>query len=222
MPLDDADKKFITEAIAASLKPLDDKFVSADATTKIVTQSIAKALGDLKIDEKIAAAVPKPPEPGATDDKTGKGKKGDVDPEVAKLHESVARLERENKEAAKARQEAEAAREESELLGALREQLNTAGVPADRQRGVVALLHAADKRVKRTPDGKPGMHFARKGYDEVVPLADAVKEWLAGDEGKAFLPPSGAQGTGQGAGTQVRHGTSAGAVKPSDLEISLG
>lgn len=78
-----------------------------------------------------------------------------------------------------------------------------AGVPAERLKAVEAVLYHADKRIRYGAGGSddaPGLHFTRMGYEEVLPLADGLEEWLGTVEGKAFLPPRDVAGTGQGAG----------------------
>jgi len=68
---------------------------------------------------------------------------------------------------------------------------------ADRVKAIRSVLHSADARVKYTEDERPGLHFARDGYDEVLPLDAGLAEYLSSDAGKQFLPPTNVQGTGQ-------------------------
>lgn len=226
MPLDDADKKHIADSIAEAFKGDALKTALAPAIADTVKREITGAISGLKLDETIAAKVGeatkglKPPD---TDGKGGDGKGGDdkADPAVAQLRAQLEELTRKTKVAEQAAASEKAAREEEQLIGALRETLAKAGVPAEKQRPVVALLHAADKRVRRTTDGQPGLHFRRNGYEEVLPLEAAVKEWLGTDEGKQFLPPTGVQGTGQGPGNRTPDLRTGGKFDPDKAGAAL-
>jgi hypothetical protein len=221
MPLDEADKKWVQEMFGGLIKEATKDLPTNETVKKVVDQTVAKGITDLKIDEKIAAAKPKDePKDDPKSDK-GKGKKSDdVDPAVARLQEQLEQLERKNREADERAKSERALREEQEAIGALRDALSANGVPADRQGIAIAKLYHADKLVKRDAEGKLFVPVPRKaGYTDNLDLASYVKEYLATDEGKTFLPPKGSNGTGDGAGTRVQGG--GGAVKIENLQIPL-
>lgn len=206
MPLDDADKKTIADLIAANNKAQLDElgklFLTSDDATKLVTQSLEKGLKDLDIGGQIKAALGGAGS-GAGDDKGKGGKKdGDLDPSVkARLDEMAAQLKAE----AEARQKAENGARTQRLESGLHDALAKAGVPAERIRHALVFL-----RSQTTEDGKPvidvneaGLPVYRdqkKGFVDVVDLAAGVKAWTGTDDGKHYLPASGAQGTGGHAG----------------------
>lgn len=63
---------------------------------------------------------------------------------------------------------------------------------------------------ERAPDGKPLLRLDDKGNlcwakehlgaVRLTPLEDGVKEWAGSDDAKTYLPPKGAEGTGDGIG----------------------
>jgi hypothetical protein len=219
MPLDEADKKWVQEMFGGLLKEATKDFATTETLAKVVDQKLAKGIGDLKIDEKIAALKPKD-EPKDDHAKDSKEKGAKVDPAQAKLQERIEQLERQNREADERAKNERAQREEQEAIGALRDALSANGVPADRQGIAIAKLYHADKLVKRDAEGKLFVPVPRKaGYTDNLDLASYVKEYLATDEGKTFLPPKGSNGTGDGAGTRVQGGS--GAVKIENLQIPL-
>ena len=60
--------------------------------------------------------------------------------------------------------------------------IGKAGIPAERIRHALAVLHNAEGRIRYDDKGNPGMHFQRDGYEEVVPLDKGVAEWAKSDE----------------------------------------
>ena len=214
MPLDDADKAFIANLLKEA--------TSAEKLTPIVSEAakahVTAAIGGLKLDEKLkgitdAVAALKPaddPNKGK-DDKGNKDGKGEPSAEVAQLR---AAIETEKK----AREEAEAGRKRDALDGAARDSLLKAGVPADRIRHAMAVLKA-DGVLDYTADGKPGWKGKDKfGVDGVVAIEDGASAWTKTDDGKAFMPPTGAQGDGLGGGNNSR--MTPGPAKLSDLASS--
>jgi|GEM_PF-5221775 len=234
MPLDDADKKFIAESIASSLKSfggeLDKKFVTADAATKMVEQGTTKAFEALNLDsklealgEKLAGAKGK----GDDDGSKNKGGKTDPDPAVAKLEEKLEAMEKQNREAQEAREAAEQKAREQRLDGALREHLGTAGVPAQAQGPAIAFLRTLKledgKAVVGLNDaGEPTFLQQRKGYVDTRSLADGIKDWVGTDTGKLYLPATGATGTGDGNGGKNTGGGSGNVPRKADGSIDFG
>jgi hypothetical protein len=219
MALDEADKKFITDLLGASLKEATKDFATTETLKKVVDQNIAKAVEGLKIDDKIAAMKPKD-EP--KDDTAAKAKGDKIDPELAKLQEKLTQLEQKNRATEERAQAETAKREESEAISAWREALAANGVPSDRQAIAIAKLHHADKLTKRDAEGKLHVSVARAaGYTDNLSLTDFVKEYVGTDEGKTFLPPTGASGTGTGGSTEKRGGGNKTVVTdPAALDFS--
>lgn len=111
------------------------------------------------------------------------------DDKEARLAKVEAELTRERK----ARKEEKARASRDEERSKVSELLSSAGIPAPRMKGALAVLHEVDKRVVRDSDGTIMFRDDEEGE---IPLAEGVKKWLSTDEGKAYLPPRGAQGVG--------------------------
>ena len=234
MPLDDADKKFIAESIANSLKTfggdLDKKFVTAEGATKMVEQGTSKALEALDLDSKLEALGEKlAGTKGKGDDDGGKDKGGntDSDPAVLKLQEQLEKLEKQNREAQEARQAAEQKASEQRLDGALREQLGAAGVPATAQGPAIAFLRTLKledgKAVVGLNDaGEPTFLQQRKGYVDTRSLADGIKDWMGTDAGKLYLPATNAGGTGDGNGGRNSGGGNTTIPRNEDGSVKFG
>lgn len=190
MPLDDADKKYIADLLAESLKR------QTDETIKIVDERVKPLGARLEGVEKKATEKPE----DKAEDKPGDKKAGDKsDPELERMRAKLAELEAKNKAAEEERKAAEEKARQDRLHGAARDALLAAGVPADRAR--IALAAIKDEGLLAYNDaGEPGFKFARKGYSEVVDAKAGAEEWLKSDAGKLFLPPSDVRGTGQRSG----------------------
>lgn len=120
-----------------------------------------------------------------------------------------------------AAKEAEAAKEKAELLARQERAdviaaLAAAGVTTAK--GAYATLKD-DGRIRRNADGELVMvvvkDYAGTKMDEEVPIGAGIKEWLATDEGKCFLPP---RGGGDGSGTVFRGGATRNGAPPSKEE----
>jgi hypothetical protein len=136
--------------------------------------------------------VDDPPKPKPDD---GKGGKGDPDPDIAKLKGQIVALEKKNQESEKATATERGKNNEREERGKLREALTAGGVGDDRVRGAVADLYLDQKCVTRAEDGAVVMHMKRDGYEEDIPIADGVAEFLKSDAGKGYLPAKDAGGS---------------------------
>lgn len=227
MALDADDLKKIGEIIAAANAEAAKTAVNADAVGKMIKQALAD--NTTAIDAKIKEVADKV-KPGDTETETAaekakrekdgkfKAKDGEVDPAIARLEQQLADLTKANKASAEKAEKAELAKAKSEEQSAIRDALSANGVPAERQRLALLALEA-DGRVKRDASGKIIYSAPRKGYEDPLDLGDGIKEYLATDEGKQFVPPLGTGGTGTGAGGNG--GQRAGSVKPADLIISF-
>lgn len=116
--------------------------------------------------------------------------------ELKKANARIAELERKNKEAEEHAQATERKRLSSEERTALTEALSQAGVDKNRIRAAVALLYNEDRRVKRDDEGNIVFLVPKAGYTDEVKLEDGIPDWLKTEEGKAFLPATGAAGSG--------------------------
>lgn len=122
-------------------------------------------------------------------------------------------LKKRDEEAAVLQAKTRETTERSRLADAMRK----AGVPEDRLRGALALVYTEDKRVKTAEDGS--IVFLKKGDlgIEEVELERGVEEWAKSDDGKAYLPPVAATGSGNvGAGRQA---TAAAGKAPTTVSL---
>lgn len=117
--------------------------------------------------------------------------------QAKKAMEKIKAVERERKaekEKAELREKELAEREEKTATQAA---LTQAG--AINQKQALAVLKA-EGRIKRGDDGElifvMPRDIAGEKFDEELPLADGIKEWLSSDEGKIYAPPRGAEGSG--------------------------
>lgn len=154
--------------------------------------AITEALGSLKLDEKIAAALkaqPAPePQPG------GQNEPPKPDPRIAALEARYADLEKHYKAEQEARTAAELKSRETAARGALRTALepHITGAQLDI---ASRYLFDAQQFVTFDDDGTPLVKSKRapmRGMPEeevLLPIADGVNEWLKSEEAKIFLPP---------------------------------
>ena len=118
----------------------------------------------------------------------------------AKVEALAKQLAAEKEAAAKEKAELLQRQEKADMLAAL----SAAGVTTAK--GAYATLKE-DGRIRRNADGELVMvvikDYAGTKAEEEVSVAAGIKEWLATDDGKCFLPP---RGGGEGSGTVVRGG----------------
>ena len=222
MPLDDADKKFITELLDTKLKAHDDeadkKYASNEEVQKILKQGldeldIAGALkGALDTELKdIREQLKKGGSKGDGDgDKKNKGGTDEESPEVLKLKERQEELERKLREQEEARVAAEDREKANRLNGAINDALAAAQVPAERHAQARAFLQTltTDKGepvIALDDAGRAVWREQKKGYIDTLDLSAGVKGWTDTDAGKLYLPPTGNRGTGEGSGETPPH-----------------
>lgn len=179
-----------------------------------VTTHLGRMRGDLEkslstqfsslLDEKFASFKPKDDKPDdKRDDKAGDKKD---DPEKAKLRSDLdnltKKLTQQEEERRAEREQLLRNEERSELMSRLRE----AGIPEPRVKGAVALLLHDAKAIKRNGENKIVWPVKRDWGTEDLELDAGVSEWLKTDEGKAFLPPKEAKGSGAGGGKPPKPG----------------
>jgi hypothetical protein len=200
MPFDDAQKAEIAAILQESLK---------SSLPALLTEGLKPTIAGLEksITDKVTAATKgfKTAKDTDTDTDTdtdddepagkGKGKGKGADP---KILAKVAQLEKQVEDEKKAREAAETKSREERVLNSARAALRKAGVPEERVKAAIAVLHNAEGRLRLDDSDRPGLHFQRNGYDEVVEIEKGLDEWLKTDDGKVFLPPRGTEGTGEG------------------------
>jgi len=197
MALDKADLDKITEMINGSL--------TGDAFTRTIGEAVSAGLKPAlaKIDETIATKVTEATKDLKKPDGDGRGADGKFKPDAK--DDANARLQAVEKQlvdANKAREESENARRRDQLHAAAKDALAKAGVPTERIRHAMAVLQQ-DGVLDFAADGSPGFKGKDKyGQPAVLPLEEGATAWIKTDDGKAFLPPTNVQGTGDGAGSR--------------------
>lgn len=194
MALDADDLKKIGDLIAASNAETKKAFESTVATAiKSQGAELDKKLDGIKADvDKKLADKPADPPPG--DKKPGdKSVDPTEHPEFKKLQAKV----REQEEAAA---RAEIDRKANLLRSSVQDALVAGGADPKRAKFAVDTLIGSGA-VKLDDKGQPVFGMKRSWGDEAVPVVDGAKEWLATSEGQFFVPPVGAQGTGDKGGT---------------------
>lgn len=232
MPLEDADKEFISTAIAEALKAnnteLDKKFTTADQTGKIVKQS----LEGLNLAEQITTAVTeatKDFKKTSGDDDPGKKKTEDGKPSATelKLQERLEAMEKKNREAEQARQQAEARERDNRLTGTLRDALGAAGIPADRHGHALPYLRTlslADGKsvLDFDAEGNPIWRQQGNGYVDVVSIKDGIAAWSKTEAAKVYVPASEKSGTGGSGGSTPTIQDRGNAPRNKDGSVSWG
>ena len=219
MALDEADKKYIAELLAAqfsgdTLKKLVGE--AAKAHVEAALKPISDKLDASAKEVEALKAAKTADKPGDKEDKAGKGT-DKADPETAK---ELAALRQRLEASDKAREEAENRSKAETRDSAAREALAKAGIPADRLPHAMAFLGTQGVIVAGA-DGKPGWKGKDKfGVDAVLPLEDGAKSWAATPDGKLYLPPTDARGTGTGAGNGSGSGSSGGVKKLGEVNVS--
>lgn len=122
--------------------------------------------------------------------------------ERAKYDDRIRELEERYKAAESAREAEQKARQRDEERSALADALRKGGVDDARIRPAVALLYTEEQRVSRDDANKIVMKMNGKYGEEHISLDEAVTTWLKSDDGKMFLPPRGAGGSGSNFGTK--------------------
>lgn len=220
MALDDDDKAFIAQAIAAGLT----KFQADElpgAVSKAVGSAVAAATKDIprgdafdaKVRELTKPANPKP-DPKPIDPVEGESEA------MKQMRAQVAQMTAQMQADREARQKAEAAQQRERLHNATRQALLDQG--ADPKRVQVALHHLnAEGVVTLNESGDPVFRSTNEfGVVEDVAVGEGAKAFLGSDTGKMFLPATGANGTGTGVGGSG--GPSSGPTFGPDDDLSQG
>jgi len=124
--------------------------------------------------------------------------------EVLKLKDEVARIKKERQREREEIERERQARLVDDANTRVQAALSEAGSSGPHARAAWALL-SAEGRIKRNEQGEVCIELPRtylgKTEPELVPLKEAIPEWLNSDSGKLFMPP---RGGGEGSGTVVR------------------
>ena len=198
-PIIEAQNKAAGVVTAADLKSRED-------AAKVASDAAAKAETDRVAAEKLAA--------------DGKGK-DKVDPALAAIQAELAAMKARSDAAEKALQTANDANRTKALHDSARDSLIKAGIPADRV--PFAMSHLKESGVLVYEGDRAGW----KGTDPklnvpaVLDMESAAKSWAEGD-GKLFLPPVGAAGTGEGGGNRSGVRGTTGEVSLESLRASAG
>lgn len=140
---------------------------------------------------KLQASLSAPP------DKAEKKEPG-LDIESAKLQDRIREMEDRWKQAEAARAEEQARHARLEERSTLVEALRKQGVDDTRIKPAVAVLISEEQRITRDEEGRIVMKVHNPKYgEELLPIEKGVSAWLSGDDGKLFLPPRGANGSGK-------------------------
>lgn len=125
-----------------------------------------------------------------------------ADPETQRLlreqQHTIEDMQKQMQGMRREKEETEKRQRETEERTALKDAL-TGKVRATLLPAAVALLYGERKAIGRNKEG--GLIFKTKdrdGYDVDVPIEDGIKGWLETAEGKEYLPPVDASGSGDG------------------------
>ena len=190
MPLDDADKKAIAEMIAGALKPealtaaLQPLVASAvTAATKPITERLDKGEQAAKAAEAEAAkkaAEAEAAKKAAAEEEAKKasgGKPAEPDPAIAT---QIRQLQEQLKAERDARTAAETRTKQETLDRTLRDALAGAGIPADRLRHALAVIHADG--VIAEHNGAPHWKGKVGGVDGLHALSDGRRRLRRGGQ----------------------------------------
>lgn len=153
---------------------------------------------------------------GGTGGGDGKGGAPPEDPDKkrmrAELDSLTKKLEQQTTERQQDAERALRSEERNELTARLRE----AGIPEPRLRGAVAYLLHDTKAIRRDKENKIVWPVKRDWGEEELPFEKGVEEWLGTEEGKAYLPPKDAKGSGTTGGKTRKPGEKMTAAESSN------
>jgi hypothetical protein len=205
------------------------KYVTEEQLNKAISarfgdfsKKIEKTLGDVTTSltsavtskfEELSSRIT--PAPAADDSKAGKPPSLEDSPVVKGLQKTIAELKLANeKVAADAQREREQARD-VKLRTRVQDELVKSGVDSARARHALALLVDSEKRIKWEGDGDD-LVFRDQDNTE-VDLKTGIAAWTKGDDGKHYLPASGASGSGARAGGNGRTAPTKGPPTRADI-----
>lgn len=172
------------------------KYVTEEQLNRAITQrlkSFEKSIAS-SLEESSKAMLSKleemrpPPQASSQPEKAA-----DESPIVKGLQKQIADLQAKQKAADEAVQAARMAQRDQALRTKLAEELGRYGVDSGRVKHAVGYLVDAAKAVSYD-EGSDEIVF--KDKNDVVDLSTGLKSWLSTDDGKIYVPPRGAQGSG--------------------------
>lgn len=180
--------KALSELIASSVGPMINGAIKAAYDRQ--DKSFSAKLEDAKLKLKVTEP---PKEPKGGEDDAMKALRAQVEELGGKLAEQT-----------KAAQDANAKQSRLEETGALEKELTAAGISGPRLAGAMALLQSARGVIGRDENGgvifKGVEKIGNEEFPKTYSVKDGVANWIKSDEGKAFIPSTGAGGSGQGGG----------------------
>lgn len=201
------------ENLARTLAPAIQAHVAEGTKSAVTGDALKAALDEFAGKLKPADTVKEEPKAGKGGDK---GKAPEADPAIDALKAQIEALTKANAEAvAAAKAERESARS-AKLYGSARDALVKHG--AKPEAVDVAMSRLRELGVLTYDGDRPGWKGKNEvGLDAVLDLDAQAKAWLGTAEGKLFLPPVGASGTGEGRGSSGGASVGSGEVSLASL-----
>lgn len=226
MALDEADIKRINELMAEAVKAA----MAPDALGKIlgpaVESHVKAATKGAVTEDALKAALAefaktvKPADDEKKDDGKGKAKDGESEA-LAAMRKQMDELKASTEAANRARIDAERKAVADANRAKLKDALVAAGIDARAMHIVVPAIEASGQV---TFDGDVVGWKGKDTYgaEKVLDYVEGAKAWASTDDGKRFLPASGAQGTGDGASKNNGSGhAGASAIRNADGSLNL-
>lgn len=191
----------INGALGTWGKRFEAKIPTADSLKETISTSLAEALKGLKPD---GAGGDGGGDDGGGDGKRKRSADDPMERKFLKLQDDLKKtqdaLKAKDEQATKEREERARAEERTELGNALRK----VGVPDARAAAAAALLFHERKLVARNEAGeiclKVKSTVGGQTMEDLVPLSEGVEAWAKTPEGKEFMPPVDAGGSGNRGG----------------------
>lgn len=166
--------------------------IDSDMVNKIVTEREKRTINKLekKLEEMFArqASLMTPSTASTEDHEVEDAKK--VSKRIKEMETKMAKQVEEIR--AEAQREKQAARKAEEKV-AMQAALQSAGVA--NLKGAMAVLES-DGKFGRDENGQIRFFVPKDGYVDELSLEEGLKAWLASDDGKHYLPPTGTVGSG--------------------------
>ncbi len=188
--------------------------ITAEQLTKMVNSAVTSQLGRYrqKADEQFATisnqmatlveAVSNQPEP-TTKEATSEEQSqvaSEYEARMKKMQAEMKKIENNLAERTRQLQEQESQARDQAARGALRDALAEAGVPADRLKQAVGFVYDAEKRVSYDENGELGFSVQESWGVDRLSVSEGAAKFLESDEGKMYLPPRDAGGSGNEGG----------------------
>lgn len=153
--------------------------------------------------------------------KLAKGQSAEADQRFKALEKQLAD-EKKRRETSEAKQaEAEQRRARAEEDDAVKSALMAAGVKDEARIRAALHTHRGEGRIKRDDAGTILFVKRSDAGEEEVTLAKGIAEWSKTDEGKVFLPPTGASGSGGGPPKNGGANGAPGKLSTSDFQSAI-